>query len=496
MQVDKIAVDAEKALISELIRHPYLLSGVLETISPEDLAEPRHGIILETITDITNQGRKVGFTSLVDELNKNKNLEKIGSDRYLLEIISADAPHNIGASVDESATIIKESSLRRKLEVIGRELLEKARPGSGEDPDALMQQVESSIFKIAQSTEKAEDSANFADMFAGLLNDIYEKGEAEEGTVFGVPTGFPSLDERTTGFHPGQFILIAARPGIGKSTLAVDFARNSAYRGGKSVMFFSLEMDKKELGQRIISAESRVELNKIRSGKLSVEEWENIASISDGLLDSHLIIDDSPNISITQIRSKALRQKNSEAGLDMIIVDYLQLMKSAGRVESRQQEVSDFSRSLKLLAKELKVPVISLSQLNRGSENRSDKRPMISDMRESGSLEQDADIVILLHRPEATDPNDNPGNADLILAKNRNGSTDTIQLMPLLAFSKFLEKARYADEPLENNEYTGEEPPLAEETTPEVPEHLMRTYENIPYDSSTGEIPPDVTPAW
>lgn len=501
MHVDKIAVDAEKALISELVRHPYLLSDVLEVISPADLSEPSHGIILETIVNITNQGRKLGFTNLTDQLNRDENLEKVGSDRYLLEIIRADAPHNIGASADESAQIIKNASLRRKLEVMGRELTEKSRPGSGEDPDALMQQMESSLFNLAQGTTKADEQENFADMFSGLVQDIYDKGEEEEGTVFGVPTGFPTLDEKTTGLHPGQFIIIAARPGVGKSTLAVDFARNASYRAGKSIMFFSLEMGRSELAMRILAAESRVELNKIRSGKLSVEEWENIAATSERFIGSNFIIDDSPNTTITQIRSKALRQKNSEAGLDMILLDYLQLMRSPGVVESRQQEVSDFSRSLKLLAKELKVPVIALSQLNRGSENRTDKRPMISDLRESGSLEQDADMVMLIHRPEATDPNDNPGNADLILAKNRSGETGNIQLMPLLAFSKFLERAKFADDPefdSVSDEEAGAPPPEENmDSIPETPEHILKAHEGIVYNENTGEIPEDdMPPAW
>lgn len=493
MQVDNITVEAEKALISELIRHPYLLSDVLDVISPEDLAEPRHSIILEAITEINNQGRKVGFTNLVDELNKQNNLEKIGSDRYLLEIVSADAPHNIGASADESARIIKTSSIRRKMEILGREIVEQARPGSGDDPESLMQYAESAIFRIAQSTERAEESSNFVDMFPQLLNDMYEKGEAEEGTVFGVPTGFPSLDGLTTGFHPGQFIIIAARPGMGKSTLAIDFARHAAYRAGKSIMFFSLEMNKTELAQRIVSAESRVELANVRSGKLSLEEWEKIAEISERFLDSNLMIDDSPNMTITQIRSKALRQKNSEAGLDMVIVDYLQLMRSAGRVESRQQEVSEISRSLKLLAKELEIPVISLSQLNRGSENRADKRPLISDLRESGSLEQDADIILLIHRPEATDPNERPGQADLILAKNRNGGTDSIDLLPLLSFSKFIEDIKHGREEPPTEEEAELYPPPDEEYSepPEVPENIS----SIPFDARTGEIA-DNAPAW
>lgn len=487
---NQIAIDAEKGVLSELIRHPHTLSDVSNIVSTEDFYEPSHGIIFESITEIINSGRKLGFINLVENLNAQGNLARIGSEKYLLEIINSDAPHNIGVSVEESVRIVKKASQSRKLEMMGRSLIEKTRNATSEDPDSIIQETEKVLFEIAQHTSMSEEQFNAGELFSESLARIFDRGNAEEGAVFGVPTGFPTLDNMTTGFHPGQFILIAARPGIGKSTLAVDFARNASFRAGKSVLFFSLEMDRHELMQRILSAETRIELDKIKKGNLSIKDWESISDIKDTIIDNNFIIDDSPNITMTQIRSKALRQLNSEAGLDMIVLDYLQLMKTPGKVESRQQEVSDFSRSLKLLSKELGVPVISLSQLNRSSENRTDKRPMISDLRESGSLEQDADIVFLIHRPEAMDENESPGQAELLIAKHRGGPTGKIELMPLLAYSKFVEQAKYV----------GEAPPLEEDFVSYQDEPVPpEPSENVPYDPYTGEIPPpddSHMPAW
>ena len=257
----------------------------------------------------------------------------------------------------------------------------------------------------------------------------------------GVPTGFAELDELTNGLHGGQLIIVAARPALGKSTLALDFARAASIKYDMPSIFFSLEMGRSEIAMRLLSAEAAVPLQSMRKGTLHTEDWTKIASTRGQINDAPLYIDDSPNMTLVEIRAKCRRLKQ-KVGLKMVIIDYLQLMTSGKKVESRQQEVSEFSRALKLLAKELQVPVIALSQLNRGPEQRSDKMPALSDLRESGSLEQDADMVILLHRDSAYEKESTrPGEADLIVAKHRNGPTKTITVAFQGHFSRFQDMA-------------------------------------------------------
>jgi replicative DNA helicase len=261
------------------------------------------------------------------------------------------------------------------------------------------------------------------------------------GVALGVPTGFVDLDAATNGLHPGQMIVVAARPGLGKSTLGLDFARSCSVKHGLTSAVFSLEMSKSEIVMRLLSAEARIRLADMRAGRMSDDDWTRMARRMSEISEAPLFVDDSPNLTLMEIRAKArrLKQRND---LKLIILDYLQLMTSGRKVESRQQEVSEFSRQIKLLAKELEVPVVAISQLNRGPEQRTDKRPMLSDLRESGSIEQDADMVILLHRPDAFERDDpRAGEADLILAKHRNGPTSTITVAHQLHYSRFADLA-------------------------------------------------------
>ena len=256
----------------------------------------------------------------------------------------------------------------------------------------------------------------------------------------GVKTGFKDLDNLTNGLHPGNMIVVAARPAIGKSTLGLDIARHASIHNGDCSVIFSLEMSRSEITMRMLSAEARVALNNIRSGSLSDDEWARLARRMGEINDAPLFIDDSPNLSMMEIRAKARRLKQRH-DLKLVVIDYLQLMTSGKRVENRQQEVSEFSRQLKLLAKELNVPVIAISQLNRSPEQRADKKPMLSDLRESGSIEQDADVVILLHRDDFYDPQNRSGEADLMVVKHRNGPTKKIVVASLLHFAKFADMA-------------------------------------------------------
>ena len=284
----------------------------------------------------------------------------------------------------------------------------------------------------------SEDYIQLSELLPAALDEIeaISSGVADEG----VKSGFRDLDALTNGFHPGNMIVLAARPAVGKSTLGLDIARHASIHNGDTSVIFSLEMSRSEITMRMLSAEAKVGLNNIRSGSLSDDEWGRLAKRMGEISQAPLFIDDSPNLSLMEIRSKARRLKQRH-NLKLIVIDYLQLMTSGKRVESRQQEVSEFSRNLKLLAKELNVPIIAISQLNRSPEQRADKKPMLSDLRESGSIEQDADMVILLHRDDLYDNQNRSGEADLIVAKHRNGPTRTITVAAQLHFARFADIA-------------------------------------------------------
>jgi replicative DNA helicase len=287
----------------------------------------------------------------------------------------------------------------------------------------------------------SDDYQSLKDLLEPTIDEM-EAIQSHDDAMSGVPTGFAELDELTNGLHAGQMVIVAARPAVGKSTLALDLARSAAVKNGLTTVYFSLEMGKTELVMRLLSAEAGVPLNHIRNGKMSEDDWQQIVRKTGHVQEAPLFIDDSPNLTMMEIRSKArrLRQRND---LRLVIIDYLQLMSSGRKVESRQLEVSEFSRQIKLLAKELQIPVIALCQLNRGPEQRNDKKPMLSDLRESGSLEQDADVVILLHREDAYD-RDSPraGEADFIVAKHRNGPTATVTTAFQGHYSRFVDMQR------------------------------------------------------
>lgn len=308
--------------------------------------------------------------------------------------------------------------------------------------DTLVDQAQAEIYAVTDGNAK-EDYVSFSEALEATMREIDANSNRPDG-VYGVPTDFIELDELTGGLHGGQMIVIAARPGVGKSTLALDIARSAAIHHHMPTVFFSLEMSRTELAMRVLSAEGKISMGRLKKGDLDTEGWTNLATLQGRIDSAPLFIDDSPNMTLMEIRAKCrrLKQRND---LKLVVLDYLQLMSSGKKVESRQQEVSEFSRSLKLLAKELDVPVIALSQLNRGSEQRTDKRPMVSDLRESGSIEQDADMVILLHREDMYNPeSDRVGEADMIIAKHRGGPTRTIPLAFSGKYSRFNNMANEA----------------------------------------------------
>jgi replicative DNA helicase len=305
------------------------------------------------------------------------------------------------------------------------------------DADQAVDEAQAEIYAVTER-RAAEDYVVLGEILPEALDEI--DAIAKNTSPAGVMTGFRDLDELTHGLHPGNMVIVAARPAVGKSTLGLDIARQAAIKDNKTSVIFSLEMSKSEIVMRMLSAEARVGLTNIRTGKLSDDDWAKLARRMSEIANAPLFIDDSANLTMMEIRSKARRLKQRH-NLELIIIDYLQLMTSGKRVENRQQEVSDFSRQIKLMAKELNIPVIAISQLNRGPEQRTDKKPLMSDLRESGSIEQDADMVILLHRENPEESSNGGGTAQLIVAKHRNGPTKTITVATQLHFAKFADLA-------------------------------------------------------
>lgn len=431
----------EKAFLCSLFVDNTLLPTVTEILDAEHFLEPRNELIYRTISSLYEKGSDTSVTSVAAALNKDGTLESAGGIGYLREIVIPTEMHSMGADPVGMAEMIKEEAKRRDLRLAGEQITNVANERNGNSADDVLAYAEQSILDIANRDAASSASASLLELLPDALEELRTAKERAENATAGIPTGLPALDEMTNGFKPGQMIIIAARPAIGKSTLAVDFARSAAFLAGKTVLFFSLEMSKIELVNRIISAEARVEASKMKKGELDETDWMNIEEAKSRLEKGTFVIDDQPKTGLSRIRSVATRQKYRPEGIDMIVIDYLGLMEtpSTGRSsDSRQTDISSLSRGIKLLAKELEVPIIILSQLNRKSEERTDGKPLLSDLRESGSLEQDADMVFLIHRPEAVDENNRPGETDLIVAKHRGGPKGTIPLTSMLSYCKFV----------------------------------------------------------
>src|ERR1700712_930226 len=411
------------------------VADVVEVIRGTDFYIPKHEIIYDAILSLYSHGEPTDVITVTDERTKIGEPSRAGGAEYLHTLPSLVPT---AANAGYYANIVGEKALLRRLVEAGTRITQMGYKAEGEVLD-LVNNAQAEIYSVTGSQE-TEDYVPLTEAVTVAIDEI-EAAKHKDGSMTGVPTGFAELDELTNGLHPGQMIIVAARPALGKSTLALDFARAAAIKHDMPTIFFSLEMGRSEIAMRLLSAESSVPLQNMRKGTVDTRDWTTIASTRGRINDAPLYIDDSPNMTLVEIRAKCRRLKQ-KVGLKMVIIDYLQLMTSGKRVESRQQEVSEFSRALKLLAKELQVPVIALSQLNRGPEQRADKMPALSDLRESGSLEQDADMVILLHRESAYEK-DNPraGEADFIVAKHRNGPTRTITVAFQGHFSRFTDMA-------------------------------------------------------
>jgi replicative DNA helicase len=426
---------AEQCVLGGMLMSKDAISDVMEVIRPADHYRPAHQLVHEAILELYGRGEPADPVTVSDLLAKRGELARVGGGAYLHTLI-ASVP--TAANAGYYARIVRERAILRRLVEVGTRIVQLGYAGDG-DADELVDRAQAEIYGVTER-RVTEDFLPLSEIMPGALDEIEAIG-SRGGVMTGVPTGFADLDALTNGLHAGQMVVIAARPAIGKSTLALDLARAAAVKHRMAAVLFSLEMSRNEITMRLLSAEARVPLHAMRTGQMGEEDWTRLARRMSEVVDAPLFIDDSPNMSMVEIRAKCRRLKQRH-DLRMVIVDYLQLMSSPRRVENRQQEVSEMSRSLKLLAKEIDVPVVAISQLNRGPEQRNDKRPLLSDLRESGSIEQDSDVVILLHREDAYErESPRAGEADLIVAKHRNGPTTTVTVAFQGHYSRFVDMA-------------------------------------------------------
>ena len=432
-------VAAEQGVLGGMLLSKDAIADVVEILKVTDFYRPVHATIYDIILDLYGRGEPADALTVAAALADSGDLGRVGGVPYLHTLIES-VPTAANASY--YARIVSERAILRRLVEAGTKIVQLGYGTSGNggrDVDDIVDLAQQAIYDV---TEKrvSEDFAALGDMLQPTLDEIEAVG-ASGGVMTGVPTGFQDLDRLLNGLHAGQLIIVAGRPGLGKSTASMDFARNAAIQHGHASAIFSLEMSKIEMVMRLLSAEARVPLHTLRSGQLSDDDWTKLARRMGEISQAPIFVDDTPNMNLMEIRAKARRLKQRH-NLRLLVIDYLQLMSSPKKTESRQQEVSELSRGLKLLAKEIECPVIAVSQLNRGPEQRTDKRPQLSDLRESGSIEQDADVVILLHRDDYYDKESpRAGEADFIVAKHRNGPTDTITVAAQLHLSRFVDMA-------------------------------------------------------
>ncbi len=430
---------AEQGVLGGMLLSKDAIADVIDVVKGRDFYKPAHELIFDSILDLYGRGEPADAVTVGNELTKRGELSRVGGLPYLHTLMSSVPT---AANAGYYAVIVRERAILRRLVEAGTRITQMGYATDGADLDEIVNRAQAEVYGVTEQ-RAGEDYAVLADIMEGALDEI-ESISTRSGQMTGVPTGFTDLDGLTNGLHPGQMIILAARPAIGKSTLGLDLARSCSIKNRLTSVIFSLEMGRNEITMRLLSAEARVALHHMRSGTMTDDDWARLARKMGEISDAPLFIDDSPNMSMMEIRAKCRRLKQRH-DLRLVVVDYLQLMSTGGsrRPESRQQEVSEMSRALKLLAKELEIPVVAIAQLNRGPEQRTDKRPLMSDLRESGSLEQDADVVILLHREDAYErESPRAGEADLIVAKHRNGPTATITVAFQGHYSRFVDMAQ------------------------------------------------------
>ncbi|MGL4687365.1 MAG: replicative DNA helicase [Fusobacteriaceae bacterium] len=425
------SIESEKAVLGGIFLKPEIFSDVIEILKTTDFYRNSYKLVYETMIEMYSNDETIDPVLLVEYLKKKNKYEETGGEKVLYEIIEDTST---AANTLKYASIVREKSILRKLTDIGTKIVEMASEGY-EDVDTILDKAEGLIFKISE-TKEAKDIVNIKDTLEKEFERLQSAYE-NKGMTTGISSGFKNYDFLTSGFHPSDLIIIAARPAMGKTAFALNLALNASLDSKKSVLIFSLEMGNSQLLQRLLSVDSGVPLQKIRNGFLDEVEWGKLGMTSGKLANAEINIADVPNVNVLEIRAIARRLKAANK-LDMIVIDYLQLISGNGKSDNRQNEVSEISRALKGIARELDIPVIALSQLSRAPEQRADRRPMLSDLRESGAIEQDADIVLFLYRDDYyNEDSEFKGVTEVIIGKQRNGPVGTAQLRFFHELTKF-----------------------------------------------------------
>jgi len=430
------SLSAEKAVLGCLLINKEAIHRTIHSLSINAFYEEAHKTIYAAICNMFESGQIVDSVTITDYLKKNKNLKNVGDSYYITGLVE-DAPSS--ENVDHYSEIVKQKYTLRTIINTAIEMSTEAY-NEEHDPIEILDQAEKKIFELSQQTERGE----FVSINPILEEVLKEWGTKTDTGLFGIPSGFIDLDEKLSGFQKSDLIIVAGRPSMGKTALCLSIARNVAIDHNKKVGIFSLEMSKKQLGERLISSESRINSHKIKTSQLPKGDWRKLSTAANSLSNSKIFIDDSPGLNVMELRAKA-RQLKAEKKIDILIVDYIQLLNAGTRSENRQQEMSYISRSLKALAKELDIPIICLSQLSRAVENRTNHRPVMSDLRESGAIEQDADVVLFIYRQFVyTEAEEDKNIGEIIIAKHRNGPTGTAKVTFIADYARF-ENYEYSD---------------------------------------------------
>lgn len=430
------SLEMEQAVVGSMLYDKEALVAAVESLTKDDFYSAQYGVLFEAMRLLHDEGKDVDPVMVNSKLSQMNLPEEVSGTEYMRELLNSSY---VSANIRHYCDVVRGKALMRKLIRINNEISNACYEGK-DTVESIFEETEKRVFDIVQR----RNTGDFVPIETIVMNsmDQIEKASKMKGSVTGVASGFIDLDYLTAGFQPSDLILIAARPSMGKTAFVLNVADNICFRQKRGAVIFSLEMSKEQLVNRLLAQESNVDSQKIRTGQLQDHEWANLMEGAGIISESKLIIDDTPNISIGELRSKCRKYK-LEHDIDIVIIDYLQLMSGSGKSESRQQEISEISRSLKALARELQVPVIALSQLSRAVEKRDDKRPILSDLRESGAIEQDADVVMFLYRDEYYNKESSKkGIGEVIVAKQRNGALGTAELVWLAQYTRFANKER------------------------------------------------------
>lgn len=415
-------LEAEQAVLGSMLIDQNCIKDVMDKLQPGDFYLQQNRDIFETMYTMFSYSRPIDPVTVVGEMQKNGTFDENTTQNYIIQLMDITPT---SANVMEYVALVRGKSLLRSVATAAGEITSMVREGSG-DPEDVLEVAEQKIYAVRQG-RSSQDMASIGTVLSGVLENI-EQLSAEGGRLPGISSGFSAIDAKLSGLNKSDLILLAARPGMGKTSFALNIANHVAVKEKKRVAFFSLEMTKEQLASRMLSTEGEVGGTKLRTGKLTEDEWVRLIEAGDILSKTQIYFDDTPGITVPEMKAKLRRLKD----VDLVIIDYLQLMSGAKRIDNRVQEISEITRNLKIMAKEINVPVITLSQLSRASEQRTEHRPVLSDLRDSGSIEQDADIVLFLYRPDYynTDdaPSDDKNSGECIVAKNRHGEARTVQL--------------------------------------------------------------------